>query len=158
LCRITLGQFRDYLGAGGIDDLLIFLGVAGFSRRIEPGTGACETGLAAMNDLTGQSKACSSFRSLASSLVIDPLFCALMRRDRPDSRMARVRVARYPGVECLAVWRFDKHVQESGLEQPAIAATCFHWWIASIVLSEGTERFDDPRVTFTNMRAKAKAG
>jgi ATP-binding cassette subfamily C protein LapB len=79
-------------------------------------------GVATMNGLTGWAKARSLFWSLASSSVIDLLFCTLYF----------VVIALVAGwlvfvplmvwvVECIVVWRFDKHLRDSGLEAPSVA-------------------------------------
>lgn len=81
-------------------------------------------GVATMNGLTGWAKARSLFWSLASSSVIDLLFCALYF----------VVIALVAGwlvfvplviwvAEGVVVWRFDKHLRDSGLEAPASAFT-----------------------------------
>jgi ATP-binding cassette, subfamily C, bacterial LapB len=81
---------------------------------------ATDWGTATLNGLTGWAKARSLFWSLAASSVIDILFCALFF----------VVVAIVAGwlvlvpfaiwiIECVAVWRFDKYLQKSGLETPA---------------------------------------
>ena len=84
-----------------------------------PLTRTTEWGTATLNGLTGWAKARSLFWSLAASSALDVLFCVLFFAVIAivAGWLVFVPLAIWVA-ECAVVWRFDKHLQKSGLEVP----------------------------------------